>query len=393
MGAKFVVFGVALMALLSWPIFVVLDRLSIFKTERSAVLAGLVLLGTALLLIILLFKRYFKRVDPFIYVFSLLCCDAVPGLIFVLELDGFIPRYNSTTMVTGIEPFMKTSYGVVSTYWNGVVHLALYLAAITLYVRRDSHREVTLFWAGSLLNMYVVLLPSLITQTPNDKSAIYINAPIILLPIVVMGYYMHRRPVQARSFLEAPKIWKRPVDLLFFIYFLFAACVVVFRGMTVIGGKAVCMKDYLNSYEPYLKDSHNFPKFQAMAYLYFYLAYYLSAMYGVLHPGQHWMADWSLVHAGAAAQAQFTHIAGSFNRRTSASMRPPVTGTNGLVYWSINLLMLVVPQLFALWCLQDPENHGRTYTVDLATPNYLVGDIVKKPARVHHSKRETKKAE
>ena len=30
----------------------------------------------------------------------------------------------------------------------------------------------------------------------------------------------------------------------------------------VIGGKASCMKDYLNDCEPYLKDSHNFPKFQ-----------------------------------------------------------------------------------------------------------------------------------
>ncbi|KAK3777846.1 hypothetical protein RRG08_038094 [Elysia crispata] len=381
------------MSLLSWPIFVVIDKLNLFKSESSAALAGFAIIAIALLLFILLFRRYFKRVDPFVYIFSLLCCDALPGLVFVLELDGFIPRYNSTTMVTGIEPYMKTSYGVISTYWNGIVHLILYLSAITLYVRRDSHREVTLFWAGSFLNMLVVLVPALVTQTPLNKSAIYTNAPIIVLPIVAIGYYMHRRPVQARSFLEAPKIWKRPMDLLFFVYFLLAACVVVFRGMAVVGGKASCMKDYLSNCEPYLKDSNSFPKFQALSYLYFYLAYYLSAMYGLLYPGQHWMADWSLVHAGAAAQAQVTYIAGALNRRTAASMRPPTTGTNSLIFWSINLLMLVIPQLFALRCLRDPENYGRTYTVDLATPNYLVGDIVKKPARIYHSKWETKKAE
>ncbi|GFN90596.1 transmembrane 6 superfamily member 1 [Plakobranchus ocellatus] len=362
MSAKYVVLGVSIMSLLSWPILVALDRLNIFKSERSALLAGLALILVALLLTILLFRRFFKRVDPFVYIFSLLCYDALPGLVLVLELDGYIPSFNATTLATGVEPLMKTSHGVVSTYWNGTAHLILYLAAIALYVRRDSHREVTLFWAGSLLNMYVVLMPALVTQTPNDKSAIYLNAPIIVLPILAIGYYMHRRPVQARSFLEAPKIWKRPVDLLFFMYFLLSATFVVFRGMAVLGGKTPSMKDYLKDYEPYLKDSQSFPKFQ------------------------HWMADWSLVHGGAAAQAQFTYIAGALNKRTSANMRPAMTGVPGLAFWSINILMLVVPQLFALWCLRDPENHGRTYTVDLATPKYLVGDIVRKPARIYHKK-------
>ena len=42
-----------------------------------------------------------------------------------------------------------------------------------------------------------------------------------------------------------------------------------------------------------------------MAYAYFFVAYYLFSMYGLLCPGQHWMADWSLIHAGAAAQVNY----------------------------------------------------------------------------------------
>ena len=67
MGAKYVVLGVSLMSLLSWPVMVVLDRLNMFKSEGAAVLAGLVIIALALLFTIYLFKRYFKRVDPFVY--------------------------------------------------------------------------------------------------------------------------------------------------------------------------------------------------------------------------------------------------------------------------------------------------------------------------------------
>ena len=67
MGAKYVVLGVSLMSLLSWPIFVVIDKLNLFKSESSAALAGFAIIAIALLLFILLFRRYFKRVDPFVY--------------------------------------------------------------------------------------------------------------------------------------------------------------------------------------------------------------------------------------------------------------------------------------------------------------------------------------
>ena len=41
-----------------------------------------------------------------------------------------------------------------------------------------------------------------------------------------------------------------------------------------------------------------------MVYLFYFLPYYSAAIYGLLWPGHTWMLDWSLLHAGAAAQVK-----------------------------------------------------------------------------------------
>ena len=38
--------------------------------------------------------------------------------------------------------------------------------------------------------------------------------------------------------------------------------------------------------------------------MFYFVPYYGMAIYGLLNPGQHWMVDWSLLHAGAAAQVK-----------------------------------------------------------------------------------------
>ena len=67
-------------------------------------------------------------------------------------------------------------------------------------------------------------------------------------------------------------------------------------------------------------------------------------------------------------QGQFVHILSSLHGRTAPSLRSPVTGLNGLAFWTVNLALLVVPQLFAWRCVRDPENCGRTHTIEVAEP-------------------------
>ena len=67
-------------------------------------------------------------------------------------------------------------------------------------------------------------------------------------------------------------------------------------------------------------------------------------------------------------QAQFTTVAGALNSRTPTSLRPATGGKAAILFWAINGLLFVVPQLFALWTQRDYEAFGRTQTVDYACP-------------------------
>ncbi len=44
--------------------------------------------------------------------------------------------------------------------------------------------------------------------------------------------------------------------------------------------------------------------FQMLVYLFYFVPYYVMAIYGLFWPGCEWMTDWSIIHAGAAMQVR-----------------------------------------------------------------------------------------
>ncbi|XP_035827349.1 uncharacterized protein LOC101860038 isoform X1 [Aplysia californica] len=167
---------------------------------------------------------------------------------------------------------------------------------------------------------------------------------------------------------QFPPLWKRPVDLIFFLYFFVAMQIAMMRALAIHGANVSFIKQYVKLVEPYLGDPSGAPKFQMLTYDYLYVCYYIFAMYGVWSPGQHWMGDFSLVHAGAAGQAQFTYLAGALNSRTSKSLRPPSGGKGAIIFWAVNGILFVMPHLFAFFTQRDTEKFGRTQTIDFASP-------------------------
>ncbi|XP_005092195.1 transmembrane 6 superfamily member 1 [Aplysia californica] len=354
--------AVFLLSQTSWPVSFTLSKYKLMGSQLSVFVAGVICLTLATVGPYVLFSRHFKRIDPLLMVWSLFSWTCMIDLGIGLELDGYISNFIGFYFAEG-EPYLMTAHGTAINYWDGTFQFGLCIAIIAFYTYKKSHRELALVWVGSILNSMVVLLPGGVAGKHPFKLSILLNTPYLLCPVYAAFKLLHEHPPQARTFLKFKPLWKRPVDLLFAVYFVAASCVAIFSGLAVLGGNASAMKTYLNLYDPYLKDPSNFPKFQTLAYSYMFLAYYLYAIYGLVYPGTHRMTDWSLIHAGAAAQAQVTYIWGSCHHRTQKDLQSPVSGPEALLFWSIHLTLLVVPQLFALWCQKDFEKFGRSYTV------------------------------
>uniref|UniRef100_A0A0B7AEA7 EXPERA domain-containing protein n=2 Tax=Arion vulgaris TaxID=1028688 RepID=A0A0B7AEA7_9EUPU len=359
--------AIFLLSQTSWLVSFTLTRFNLMKDQLSVFIAGVSCLAIVTVGPFLIFRRSFKCVDPLMCVISVFAWTSMIDLSIGLELDGYISNFMGFYFAEG-EPYLKTAHGTAINYWDGTVHFALYLAMIALYSKGKSYRNVGLYWVGTILNSMIVLLQGGVAGNNPFKLSILLNIPYVLLPLLAAFKFLHDRPPQARTFVTFQSINRRPIDLLFVVYFIAAICVAIFRGMTVLGGNAETMKEYHRIYEPYLLDPTNFPKFQILTYGYFFFAYYLSAVYGLLYPGQHWMADWSIIHAGAAAQAQFTYIFGSCHHRTPISLQCPKEGAPALVFWTINLTLLLVPHLFTWWCSKDVESFGNTHTLEGSKP-------------------------
>lgn len=96
-----------------------------------------------------------------------------------------------------------------------------------------------------------------------------------------------------------------------------------------------------------------FSFFQALCYYYYFIPFYVAGLCALIYPGQFWIKDWSLIHAGASIQAQLVYICSSLKWRTEASYQVPDTVEARTIFWTVNLSLVIVPHLFALYCHRD----------------------------------------
>ncbi|XP_068171615.1 transmembrane 6 superfamily member 1-like isoform X2 [Antennarius striatus] len=151
---------------------------------------------------------------------------------------------------------------------------------------------------------------------------------------------------------ERKSLLHRPLDLLFAIYLIPAFAFCVFRGLIVLDCSCKWYQDYAQHYEPYLKDPSAYPKIQMLVNMLYSGPYYIIALYGLMVPGCQWMPDLTLVHSGALAQAQFSHIGASLHTRTPFSYRVPADSQS--VFLLVNVLYTVVPQALCYRCHTQP---------------------------------------
>ncbi|XP_074422057.1 transmembrane 6 superfamily member 2 isoform X2 [Larus michahellis] len=258
------------------------------------------------------------------------------------------------------EPYLRTAHGIMICYWDGIIHYGLYLAMMAAIGQRKSYRNLGLFWLGSLMMSIVVfLLGNLIGKYSSDLSPSFLlNLPYILIPLWA-GVRLFQQP-KALPCLSPEKVakeqgkclYQRPQDMGLVLVLLLTAAFTFFRGMVVLDCPADSCFEYIYQHEPYLRDPVGYPKVQMLIYLFYVLPFFCLSIYGLVLPGCSWLPDWSLVFAGAIAQAQFSHLGSSLHARTPFPYQTPED-----VWWSFlltNVLYALGPQLLAFRCLRCP---------------------------------------
>ncbi|CAB1454726.1 unnamed protein product [Pleuronectes platessa] len=297
--------------------------------------------------------------DPLFYVFAVYAFLSVVNLIIGLEQDNIIDGF-VTFYLKEANPHINTAHGHMISYWDGCVHYLIYLLMIAAIAWGDSYRAIGLYWVGSfLMRAIVYILGNAVGKYETHVGPLFLLHMLYISVSVWACLRVFSQPsiqdVQTTNLQEAQRksLLHRPLDLLFVIYLIPAGAFCVFRGLVALDCSSKCCRDYTQLYEPYLKDPSAYPKIQMLVSLLYSGPYYIIALYGLLVPGCEWMPDLTLVHSGAVAQAQFSHIGASLHRRTPLSYRVPADGQ--MLFLLINVLYAVVPQALCYRCCTRPD--------------------------------------
>ncbi|XP_032388039.1 transmembrane 6 superfamily member 2 isoform X2 [Etheostoma spectabile] len=349
--------SVLILSLSAPGVFITMNNIPALQEPLPILGMGMVVLGLVLLLL-LLTVRNLKKVDPLFYVFAGFSFTCMVFLTNALEQDGFISGFMAFYLKMG-EPHLRTAYAVMTSYWEGVVHLLLFLTIIHRMFRGKSYRSLGLLWAGSS-SAIIVHIPGVVIGKygSNIQPAFWRNVPFFLVPFWAASLLFSRpreMPVVTADKIIAEQkkgLLSRPVDLLLSLLLLGAMAFSVFRGFVVLDCPLDACFTYVYQYEPYLKDPVGFPRVMMLVYLFYALPLLTVFIYGLKTPGCSWMLDWTIFLAGAMAQTQWCHIGASLHSRTPFTYRVPADKWWPVI--TLNVLLAAVPALLALRCHNNP---------------------------------------
>ncbi|XP_073852650.1 transmembrane 6 superfamily member 1 isoform X23 [Macaca fascicularis] len=186
--------------------------------------------------------------------------------------------------------------------------------------------------AALILFLVALLARVLVKRKPPRDPLFYVYAVFGFTSVVnliigleqdgiIDGFMTHylREVIQEA---QAKDLLRRPFDLMLVVCLLLATGFCLFRGLM-------------------------------LAYMFYSVPYFVTALYGLVVPGCSWMPDITLIHAGGLAQAQFSHIGASLHARTAYVYRVPEEAK--ILFLALNIAYGVLPQLLVYRCIYKPE--------------------------------------
>ncbi|KAM3626248.1 uncharacterized protein V6R79_025600 [Siganus canaliculatus] len=370
--------GVFVLSLTSIPICYLFNSLIYNNSAEAFFFAGCT---TILILAISVRFMLQKKApqDPLFYVYAAHAFLSVVNLIIGLEqdniIDGFVTFYLKVA-----NPHINTAHGHMISYWDGCSHYLMYLLMIAAITWGDSYRAIGLYWVGSfLMRAIVYILGNAVGKYGTHVGPLFILHMLYISISVWACFRIFSQPstwdIQNMKTAERKRLRDRPTDLLFAIYLITAFAFCVFRGLIVLDCSGTWVQNYTQQYEPYLKDPSSYPKIQMLVSMLYSGPYYIIAVYGLIVPGCEWMPDLTLIHSGALAQAQFSHIGASLHTRTPFSYRVPADSQS--VFLLVNILYTIVPQVLCYRCHTQPDFFLRLTSEKKTESQYEEGESKK----------------
>ncbi|XP_073852651.1 transmembrane 6 superfamily member 1 isoform X24 [Macaca fascicularis] len=189
--------------------------------------------------------------------------------------------------------------------------------------------------AALILFLVALLARVLVKRKPPRDPLFYVYAVFGFTSVVnliigleqdgiIDGFMTHylREVIQEA---QAKDLLRRPFDLMLVVCLLLATGFCLFRGLIALDCPSELCRLYTQFQEPYLKDPAAYPKIQMLAYMFYSVPYFVTALYGLVVPGCSWMPDITLIHAGGLAQGLtlFPRLEGSGMIMADYSPGPP----------------------------------------------------------------------
>jgi hypothetical protein len=285
----------------------------------------------------------------------------LPALYFVFTFFAFTCMIDAVLSLSALgltdwgtfylesgEAYLGGMHGAWINGWDATGHYALYLLFTYHYATRNSpasssswpklsasaFRLALLWWAGSVLNSLVVLLPAVAVGSfgVEVRPSILLNIPYVALPITLAwtaaAGHVEAAGASATASSSTPSLLARVLDpatrtgiatgdALFSILLLPAlVAFLVVRALAAGGASHPLFAGYASSFEPYLLDPTRFPLLQAVVYALYYAPVLLAAAVLAFREGSiarvgaryPLLAAVTVFLAGGAAQGQVSYV-------------------------------------------------------------------------------------